>query len=487
MSRSRRWTLVALAVLPAVLGMPPVSAQAPPAEEKWLVDRSLTVTPRPAPVPALQYRLYPLGWDRKDGNAVPIYLRLVHEQSDAGRKYWTETPKPWNQLPVEQIPLAEAHEFLGRMKHFYRQFDLGARRKTADWNYTFDQGSVVDILMPDVAWVRNYVPMMVLRARVELAEGDFAAAARSLATGFSFSRQISEAPLLISGLVGVACASPFADCVADFIERPQAPNLYWALTALPRPLIDLRKAMEFEQRFFEMEIPEFADLDRSRSPEQWDALLKKVRTKIKMLNELPSEGGDANRDHPIAGIGPDDPAANSPDLRMARGYLADRRDLSAATIAAMPPAQVLLLFIVGTNQDLRDDVFKVTYLPYPATRRMLDGVAERLRSTPDSEAKRVAKVFLPAIQKMPAVPVRLDRKIAALRVVEALRLHAAANGGQLPERLDQVTVVPIPDDPGTAKPFEYRRDGAKATLISRIPGEPIEKEGLRYTIALRGK
>jgi len=487
MNRSRRWAVVAFAVVPAVFGLPPVRAQAPPVEEKWLVDRSLTLTPRSAPVPALLYRLFPLEWGRKDGNAVPIYLRLVHEQTDAGRKFWTETPKPWNQLPVEQIPLSEAHEFLGRMRQFYRQFDLGARRKTADWNYTFDQGSVVDILMPDIAWMRNYVPMLVLRARVEIAEGRFADAARSLETGFSFSRQISDAPLLISGLVGVACAGQFVDCVADFVERPEAPNLYWALTALPRPLIDLRKAMEFEQRFLEMEIPDIADLDRQRTPDQWDELLKKLRTKMKVLMELPSEGGDANREHPQTGVGPDDPAAKSPDLRTARGYLADRRGLSAAIIAAMPPAQVLMLYIYGVQQELRDEVLKVTYLPYPAARPMIDGIVERLRSTPDSEAKRVAKMFLPVIQKVPAVPVRLDRKIAALRAIEALRLHAATNGGQLPERLDQVTVVPIPDDPGTAKPFEYRKDGAKAMLISRIPGEPLEKEGLRYTVSVRGR
>jgi hypothetical protein len=484
MSRSRRWTLVVLTLLPGFVSSA-VCAQVPPAEERWLVDRSLTVTPRPAPVPALQYRLFPLERDRKDGNAVPIYLRLVHEQNDASRKYWTETPRPWNQLPVEQIPLSEAHEFLTRMKHFYRQFDLGARRKSAEWNYTLDQGSVVDLLLPDSQWMRSYVPMLVLRARVDIAEGRFADAARSLETGFSFSRQISEAPLLITGLIGVACASQFADCVADFVEPPEAPNLYWALTAMPRPLIDFRKAMEFEQRFLEMEFPDFTDLDRPRTPEQWDALLKKVRTTIKLLNELPSEGGDASRAQQLAGIGPDDPAAKSPDLRAARGFLADRRGLSAATVAAMPPAQVLLLYIFGTQQELRDEVFKVTYLPYPQARRMIEAVAERLRTTPDSEAKRVAKLFLPAIQRVPAVPVRLDRRIAALRVIEALRLHAAANGGQLPERLDQVNVVPIPNDPGTGQPFEYKRDGAKATLISRIPGEPAEKEGLRYTITMR--
>ena len=40
-------------------------------------------------------------WELKEGNAVPIYLRLVHEQSDAARKAWTETPQAWNALPID--------------------------------------------------------------------------------------------------------------------------------------------------------------------------------------------------------------------------------------------------------------------------------------------------------------------------------------------------------------------------------------------------
>src|SRR5262249_54862538 len=153
----------------------------------------------------------------------------------------------------------------------------------------------------------------------------------------------------------------------------------------------------------------------------------------------------------------------------------------------MPPAQVLLLYVYGMQQELRDEMFKVTYLPYPEARRLIDAVVERLRSTPDSEAKRVARFFLPAIQRVPAVPVRLDRKIAALRAIGAPGRHAGATGRQLPQRLDQVTVVPIPDDPGTGKPFEYHKDGARATLVSRVPGEPLEKEGLRYTVTVRGQ
>jgi len=60
----------------------------------------------------------------------------------------------------------------------------------------------------------------------------------------------------------------------------------------------------------------------------------------------------------------------------------------------------------------------------------------------------------PSIINCLDVQMRLDQRVAALRVVEAIRLHAASHDGKLPEELNQVTEVPVPDDPATGKPFE---------------------------------
>ena len=79
--------------------------------------------------------------------------------------------------------------------------------------------------------MRSYVPMMVLKVRVELAEGNYSAAAHWLETGFAFSRHVGNGPFLINRLIGVACANQFADCLLDFVQQPDAPNLYWPATA----------------------------------------------------------------------------------------------------------------------------------------------------------------------------------------------------------------------------------------------------------------
>src|SRR5690349_20990651 len=82
----------------------------------------------PAPVPALKYRLYPQEADRRDGNAVPIYLRLAHERTAARAKELREKPEAWNRLPLDKLPLSEVKRFLTDYEYNFRQLELGARR-----------------------------------------------------------------------------------------------------------------------------------------------------------------------------------------------------------------------------------------------------------------------------------------------------------------------------------------------------------------------
>jgi hypothetical protein len=387
-------------------------------------------------------------------------------------------------MPIDRMPLDEVQKFLADYHRFLQQLDLGARRKTAEWNYTLDQGSVIDLLLPDAQSMRGYVPMLVLQARVKLLEGDFAAAAHTFETGFAFSRHAAGGPFIISRLIGIAMANKFADRLPEWIERSGSPNLYWSLTALPRPLVSLRPGLEFEQRVLEMEFPDFADLDRPRTPEQWDALLKRFRTLVQRLASIPSEGSTPPM--PPA-TDPNEPAARSVDLPTAKNYLADHLRKTAAEIAAMPPAQILTLYIVNYYRELSDEMFKTTYLPYVQSRPVLAEAVRRLESAPTTEATRLARMMMPTLKAVEAAQNRLERKIAALRTIEALRLYTAAHDGRLPNALSEVSAAPVPDDPGTGKPFEYRREGQTATIISRIPGEPLDTTGLRYRVTVRAK
>ena len=72
----------------------------------------------------------------------------------------------------------------------------------------------------------------------------------------------------------------------------------------------------------------------------------------------------------------------------------------------------------------------------------------------------------------------LEREIALLRVVEALRLYGAAHDGQLPASFEEVTEVPIPVDPVWWRPFQYQLGQGTATLEAEERVYP----GVRFTI-----
>lgn len=323
-------------------------------------------------------------------------------------------------------------------------------------------------------------PMLVLKARVEIAEGRFADAVRTLETGLSFSQQVGDGAFLINSLVGIACASQCLDCLTELMEQPKAPNMYWALAVVPRPLNNLRKAYEIEQDMLEMQFPDTADLDRPRTPPEWDRALVNVRKELDRIRKY-----DRTFTPPAAGSAVTDPASKSPDLEIARKYLAEVMGVKQDVVAAMPPAEVLMRYLVAVYHDMRDDIFKATYLPFPKRKLVIEEAIKRMNAAPDTEACRLARAFLPAIQKVQQADVRIQRRLAILQAIEALRMHTAANNGDLPAKLADLTVVPVLDDPGTGRPFEYQRDGKTAILVSRMPGEVPGYTGLRYRLTVR--
>jgi hypothetical protein len=274
--------------------------------------------------------------------------------------------------------------------------------------------------------------------------------------------------------------------VADFIEQPGAPNLYWALTALPRPLISFRNAAEWEYHVLEMVFRDLGDLDRERSPEQWEAIWRKIRAGIQNLAPLTIEGKTHKYpDWFPKDFDPNQPAAKSPELAAAREYVARTKKLPADKVQSMPAAQVLVLHLVSTYSVYRDELFQSAYLPFAQGMRSAKATFERLKSAPLSTGTLLARLLLPRIDKVFWGNNRLERHLAALRAVEALRIFAAAHDGKLPEKLGDITEVPVPGNSGTGQAFEYHLEGDTATLVSQVPGETDPKNGIRYRVKIR--
>ena len=74
--------------------------------------------------------------------------------------------------------------------------------------------------------MRQWGRILALKARVEIVEGKYDNAIRTVETGLAFGRHVAEGPFLINGLIGVAITNLVLAPLEDLIAQPGAPNLY---------------------------------------------------------------------------------------------------------------------------------------------------------------------------------------------------------------------------------------------------------------------
>ena len=136
--------------------------------------------------------------------------------------------------------------------------------------------------------------------------------------------------------------------------------------------------------------------------------------------------------------------------------------LPAERVGRFPAEQVVLLNEKREYEVRRDDAMKTMNLPFWQAEAM------EARAKVDRPPGLLAAALVPSTKAVRRAQTRLDQRIALLRHVEALRLHAAEHDGKLPAKLSDVS-VPLPDDPVTGKPFRYELSGATAHLRGSPP------------------
>ena len=329
--------------------------------------------------------------------------------------------------------------------------------------------------------MREFARFLAARARLEMAEGRLDKAVYTLRTGFALARHVGDGQLLIQALVGVAIGHVMLAQLEELLRQPGAPNLYWALTDLPRPFVDLRRPLQGEKLWLFGTFTELRNVDDPHlSPRQLERLESMAELLLREGNGPRNPTSDSvMRLAVIAWVAKDYPAAKQ--ALIAAGRKPD-------DVEALPALQVVLIASLRDFERRQDDLFKWAALPYPDARPGLQRAHKELvraKSPPDGLS--IAEVFLPALIKVVDTAARLDRRIAALRCIEAVRLHAAAHDGKPPAALADITEVPIPIDPLTAKKFDYKVNGDMFTLSAGPPpGDPAtEYNTLTYEVTLR--
>ena len=323
--------------------------------------RELAISPAALPSPIFRYRLVPMSSELNPGDAAPIYMRLNYEFEAAFKEAQTKVD-PWLEMPLEKLPIKEARnwDMRGRIK----LIELGTRRVFCDWSYPLEEQKLeaFDILLPEVQSMKTWGRLIGLKARLDLAEHRYDEAIQTIETGLAFGRHVGEGSFLINALVGRTICYGMIDRLEELVGQPGAPNLYWALTALPRPLVSMRKALELEWRLPESMIPELKQLDSPQSPAEWSSLLTRLYARIQNLGRKlvpePDAATKAILERPLAEF-------KREAISRYRAELMARFKLAPEPVKAMSDDEVLCRGLVAQCHVLQDQVFKAIYVPYP--------------------------------------------------------------------------------------------------------------------------
>jgi len=436
----------------------------------------VTLEARPAvpPDPAMSVRLLPGILDQKPGNAAQLYYRTMSSQSarlDGLRKKvsrWLELP-PQELLEEPNLPAGSA---------LLEAIARASRREYCRWDFPIREEGF-GLLLPSLGQYRDTAKLLSVRIRVHIAKRDFEKALEDLQTGLAMSRHVAEGPTLIQALVGTATAEIMLIRAEELMQAPGAPNLYWALADLPRPFIDLRGAMAFEHASLYLALPKLRDLTRRRlSPQQWQAVTDDL---AKLLAEIGVGSFDGSDGSSVTRLGLTAAAVyyypRAKKYMLSKGYTPKQID-------AMPVQQVCIAYSLEPYEHHRDEMFKWFSLPYWQAR---EGMARSLHDFRAAYKQHRGNPFfslLPTLGRAHFIVTKVDRHVAALQALEAVRAYAAAHEGRPPKSLADVTDTPAPIDPVTGKRFVYKVEGDTVTLDASAPDGLPARDGSIYRLTL---
>jgi hypothetical protein len=460
-----------------------------PSEE---TSAELVLTPQPEPWPSLKYKLLPSPSERSPGNAVAFYYRAALRMKNLpedGRLQ--EHQYAWLQAPIDQLPKDEVRKSLAGYSFVLESIQIATYRDHCDWDLRIQdlRGlKTIEFLLEEFQILRDISRILALKARLAIAEGRTDEAIECLRQQYQLAVDCAQPPLLINALIGIAICSEANAQLETLLAQPGTPNLYWAIATLPNPLIDVRTAMQYELHMPLQIFPFLVDAEtKARSEAEWSTILREAIRQVQVV------GGAVNQPNQT----PDFLTELGTAALLLKGYSAAKEALVEAgykpeEVEKMPVGQVIAIQTSRTYRYAYDELFKWTLLDYPESQIGAHKAVEKLRregylglGSKGAGSIPVVSLLLPAIENIPTTAIRFDRNLAALHTIEALRMHAAETGS-LPQRLSEITVVPVPKNPATGRPFEYGLDGDVATL--EVPSlNPAAKDGKTYRIRLATK
>ena len=460
----RRLLLFTLAL--AVSSLVSISAYgSEPAKETADDTRTFELTAVAPPTPALKYQLlFDNASDRRPGNAAILYLQSILIMGSETKEKAQQALEAYH-----SDDMARFNKLADALQHpaLFDELELAGRREECDWQPPIREKGVETLLPHLEPLLHGVAKAIKVRALRQSEQGQVEEALVTLRLGYELANKMGTEPVLISGLVSLAVARTMNDGLARAMARPESPNLYWALAELPDRRAVFRRSYDGERRFLLASVPHLAKwkLGQVLTSEEWQAAMAYIRKAV--LTD-----GESMPD-PVLG-------ATAENLRQARSEYAAVHRLSSDDAADVDPAIALGEFYFRQYEVTGDEFYMLRGMPWPMLLSKSQEFDTRYKQLKSDQPANPLLHSLPQLSKVTWTFARVDRELAALTAVEAIRSFAAAHDGKLPKALNEITATPASDNPATNSPFEYETKDGVATLSDSQSEEP-----LTYTIKIR--
>src|SRR3954465_15251591 len=159
----------------------------------------LKITPMLAPRPAMKYRLLPSALDTVSGDGAQLYM-IGATQAPTEDAFYNQIDS-WLGMDITALPRQQIEERIGTtpVGYVFKNFELAARYEQCAW-ITHYKTQGFEALLPYLRGMRDGAKIIALKARLQMADGDYAAALHTLQTGMATSRHLTPQSVLIQQL-----------------------------------------------------------------------------------------------------------------------------------------------------------------------------------------------------------------------------------------------------------------------------------------------
>lgn len=450
---------------------------------------SLELSPTEPVRPSLAIRLFPAANELFDRNAAIYYHRAIYSLNTTEERFRANQADP--DLPdtfdnrflepnMDAQTIRRLRVWLNGHQNMLRELQYATHSKNCDWQLIPEEAkdNWFLIMVPELDGCRGIARLLAAKARLEIIDGNYDQAIETIRAGFKMASDLHESEILVGSLCAYQSVGLMLQPLTELIEMPDSPNLFWAFATLPDDLTDNRETIRLELNRlrtglgFEL----LDDPDKPRTMRSWRKAFSQYSDRLTVLSAIMGSGytmpANAVYSYPIA------------KQMMING------GVSVEEVEAMPAIQVVALMQAKITEQLIDEYEKGLSLSDLKGIDYFEKLEKRMREesfngfhVSESSLVPHLDILLLPLQQTYQTNVLLKRRIAALQVLEAIRLHLEEKGN-LPHSLDEIKGIPVPVNAATEKPFRYESDGQSAKLyaLGRLP-----IHHMIYQITVKGK